>query len=543
MATDEDGSARPDALRSDHGKSRFRLRSNGVAGDVPREASCAAVAASAPSASAPGSSRPSPSLLSEWRAVALLVLLYSLQGVPMGLAFGTFPFVLQSRSSYAKLGVFSLSSYPYSLKLLWSPIVDSVYSRRVGRRKSWIVPTQLLTGALMLAFSGALGRWSANGTVLPVTAVCFALVLLAATQDIAVDGWALTLLSEANMPYASTCQSLGLSVGYFASFTVFLALNNVDFCNRYVRDSRLWRRWWSASAPDVPILTLTSFLRICGVLFVALTLLIVLAGGHDDDDGDGRDGDDGDYYHHHDADGDEHSASKTYARLLEIVRKRPVRRLLVLLLVSKFCFAAHDNVASLQLLRRGFPKQNLAFMAVVQMPFELLGTLIVGRWARQRNPLSTRGPWQLGYLLRLALAFMAPLVVVRTVPRHRIAAASASVPLWYYSVLFVTSVAYQFASDGMMFVSIGSFFAQVSDPSIGGTYLTLLNTASNFGGTWPKALVFGAVDAYGFDAVALLLPLVGAVLYAVYLRRELRELSAVPRRAWHLDRQRGKKVA
>ena len=45
-------------------------------------------------------------------------------------------------------------------------------------------------------------------------------------------GWALTLLSEDNLSYASTCQTIGLNTGYFASFTVFLALNSEAF--RYV---------------------------------------------------------------------------------------------------------------------------------------------------------------------------------------------------------------------------------------------------------------------------------------------------------------------
>jgi len=60
-------------------------------------------------------------------------------------------------------------------------------------------------------------------------------VLLAATQDIAVDGWALTLLSRRHVGWAATCQTVGMNVGYFASFTVFLALNDAGFCNAYFR--------------------------------------------------------------------------------------------------------------------------------------------------------------------------------------------------------------------------------------------------------------------------------------------------------------------
>ena len=55
------------------------------------------------------------------------------------------------------------------------------------------------------------------------------LVFFAATQDIAVDGWALTLLSDEAKAYASTAQTIGLNTGYFASYTVFLALNSEGF--------------------------------------------------------------------------------------------------------------------------------------------------------------------------------------------------------------------------------------------------------------------------------------------------------------------------
>lgn len=53
-----------------------------------------------------------------------------------------------------------------------------------------------------------------------LTLIFVTLIFFAATQDIAVDGWALTLLSQENLSYASTAQTIGLNSGYFLSFTV-----------------------------------------------------------------------------------------------------------------------------------------------------------------------------------------------------------------------------------------------------------------------------------------------------------------------------------
>ena len=128
------------------------------------------------------------------RNFLLLVLLYFLQGIPMGLAGGSVPFLLKSHLSYGQIGVYSLASYPYSLKLLWSPIVDAVWSSRVGRRKSWILPIQTLSGLGMIWLgSGAQKMMEQAGEnngagVWGFTGWWFGLVFMCATQDIAVDG-------------------------------------------------------------------------------------------------------------------------------------------------------------------------------------------------------------------------------------------------------------------------------------------------------------------------------------------------------------------
>ena len=66
---------------------------------------------------------------------------------------GSVPFILREQLSYSQLATFALSSYPYSLKLFWSPIVDAVYFPSVGRRKSWIIPMQAIIGSMMLWMS------------------------------------------------------------------------------------------------------------------------------------------------------------------------------------------------------------------------------------------------------------------------------------------------------------------------------------------------------------------------------------------------------
>lgn len=141
-------------------------------------------------------------LKGDYGSIALLTFLYILQGIPLGLA-GSIPMLLQSRQvSYKEQALFSFVYWPFSVKLLWAPLVDSIYWLQFGRRKTWLVPTQYLIGVFMIVLSWHIkdilgdGDEDAQVSVMLLTVIFFMLNFLAATQDIAVDGWALTMLSR-----------------------------------------------------------------------------------------------------------------------------------------------------------------------------------------------------------------------------------------------------------------------------------------------------------------------------------------------------------
>jgi PAT family acetyl-CoA transporter-like MFS transporter 1 len=90
------------------------------------------------------------------------------------------------------------------------------------------------------------------------------LYLMMATQDIAVDGWALSMLSRENVGYASTCNSIGQTVGYFVAHVGFLALQDADVCNKYLR----------AEPQSMGMVTLASFMFFWGIIFIGTTLFV-----------------------------------------------------------------------------------------------------------------------------------------------------------------------------------------------------------------------------------------------------------------------------
>ncbi|MFH4983468.1 hypothetical protein AB6A40_010177 [Gnathostoma spinigerum] len=181
------------------------------------------------------------SLHGDFASMGLLLFLYLLQGIPLGL-IAAIPLVLQSKNvSYAEQAVFSFAHWPFSLKLFWAPIVDSVYCKRLGRRKSWMVPCQYLIGIFLVLLSYKVSNFMGENephskpNVLFLMLVFLPLNFLAATQDIAVDGWALTMLSRKNVGYASTCNAVGQTAGFFMGNVVYLTLDSPEFANRFFR--------------------------------------------------------------------------------------------------------------------------------------------------------------------------------------------------------------------------------------------------------------------------------------------------------------------
>ena len=153
--------------------------------------------------------------------VVLLSALYLSQGLPFGFFTQALPVLLRELGrSLPEIGLANLLALPWALKFLWAPAVDRWWSPRLGRRRSWILPLQLVTVATTAAM--ALLDPDAH---LPLVLVGFVVAnLLAATQDIATDGLAVSLLSPAERGLGNGVQVAGYRVGMILGGGVLLIL-------------------------------------------------------------------------------------------------------------------------------------------------------------------------------------------------------------------------------------------------------------------------------------------------------------------------------
>lgn len=171
-------------------------------------------------------------------------------------------------ASLADHAFFSLSTYASALKVVVS--LDSVHfsSFGLGRRKSWIVPSQLVAGLILLFAGGLQVEGSLN---VAAVATCFFLLhMLVAVDDIAVDAWAVELLGPQNAAVAPFCNSAGQTVGWFLSYVVMSALDSATFCNDYLR------RPLGLAAADDGLLSMQDRMNLFGICIGTIAVAVWL---------------------------------------------------------------------------------------------------------------------------------------------------------------------------------------------------------------------------------------------------------------------------
>jgi predicted MFS family arabinose efflux permease len=151
---------------------------------------------------------------------ALLGALYFAQGLPFGFFVQAIPVILRNTGvSLSAIGFTSLLTLPWALKFLWAPYLDRVYLPRVGRRRTWILAMQL-AGMLVLTVLSIVH----GGDIRVLMGAMFVLNLIAATQDIATDGFAVELLPPAERGFANGLQVAGYRAGMFVGGSLLLGV-------------------------------------------------------------------------------------------------------------------------------------------------------------------------------------------------------------------------------------------------------------------------------------------------------------------------------
>jgi len=272
-----------------------------------------------------------------WR-IWIIIILYTLQGFIHGFQTSIPLFLVYYKASWQQQGTFSWVFYPFSFKIFWAPIIDSIYSRQFGRHLTWLIPIQMIIGIILIILSFYLESFLINLQIVPLTITFFFIFILIASQDIVVDGWSVTLFASSNLQWSSTCQTIGQVIGHFLGSTVLMTLESSDFTNKYIRQP--------LSLPEQPygLFSLQQFIFLGGLIFIFVSIIISIIGFYK------KPSNTNNNIHIQKKIQTKLNLCETYLAILKLFKKQCIREFALILLTFDIGFAATNSMTILILL-------------------------------------------------------------------------------------------------------------------------------------------------------------------------------------------------
>jgi len=160
--------------------------------------------------------------ISFWRALLSWKMLVMLSlGFISGFPFYVIKDVLKawmtdSNLDLATIGLFSGVSLPYTWKFIWSPFMDRYVPPFLGRRRGWILITQIaLIGLIAL-----LGQWNPATSLWWIALTAVAVAFFSASQDIVLDAFRREYLQDEELGLGTAIWSNAWRFGMYASVGV-----------------------------------------------------------------------------------------------------------------------------------------------------------------------------------------------------------------------------------------------------------------------------------------------------------------------------------
>ncbi|PYQ62374.1 MAG: MFS transporter [Acidobacteria bacterium] len=167
----------------------------------------------------PGTFQSLKAAFTSWRTASVTLMSFA-SGMPLGLIWIAIPdWMHKSGVDIRVVGLFTLAQAPWSFKFLWSPLMDR-FVPPLGRRRGWAAIAQIVLfgGVLLLA---GLGNHPAPWAV---GAVALVLAFAGATQDIAIDAYAVDVLRPDEQAVAAGARNALWRLGYYLAGGISIGL-------------------------------------------------------------------------------------------------------------------------------------------------------------------------------------------------------------------------------------------------------------------------------------------------------------------------------
>jgi MFS transporter, PAT family, beta-lactamase induction signal transducer AmpG len=221
--------------------------------------------------------------------MAVLVFLGFSSGLPFYLTSKTLQaWMTTAKVDLATIGFFSLVTLPYSLKFVWAPVMDRYVPPFLGRRRGWVLITQL---ALLVAI-GAMSLHDPQQGLRMLAVNAIAIAFFSASQDISLDAYRTDVLQDREMGAGAAVFVLGyriamITTGALAFFladrmpwqTVYLILASlilIGVATTFFAPEPVLNDAPPKSLAEAVVLPFADFFQRAGVVRALLVLLFIV---------------------------------------------------------------------------------------------------------------------------------------------------------------------------------------------------------------------------------------------------------------------------
>ena len=387
--------------------------------------------------------------------------------------------------------------------LIFPPIIDTFYSKKFGRRKTWSVPSMLINGILLIYFSKKIENLIENAEFLAITSWFFVFQFFTTIREMTCDGWTLTLLSRENVGMIGICCSTGYTIGDFLGFTFPMILRD-----------------WGIGFEE--------FLLVVGVVYVIVSLLAGIFEGESDASTETE------------SSPADHAADQiTFTQTLKIafhlLKQQKFLIYAITILSSTFALFTITTSFEIKLVKIGYPSSEIASINVVATIVKLILP-----WVFQ--PLLTNGRPLTFYLwfsiFGLVVSGLALVDVYLLSDRLTDGEGdNTSYPLTL-QILTKTLLISSTSIETMFYTITSSFSGKVADPIVGASSMTVYLTVINIYIFVAKPIFMYLVEEFGFYEVGIFNLVMGVVCYFL-IKGKVVEIDGLEGEEWYYKGSEG----
>jgi len=284
----------------------------------------------------------------------------------------------------------------------------------------------------------------------------------------------LTILTPDFLPYGPSTETLGLMLGGFIAYNLFIPLNSTYFCNKYL--------FFTPSSQ--PIISIGNFWLFNAVFVLAVTVYIHF------------------FIKEKELKKEECASFKDVISAVKLFYKNSNLAKISLIMLTQFIgstptVAFFDSI----LIKNGFHKETFANMSTILVPIEFFVSIAVAKACKKNQELKVS---VFGSIFGLARTCFQLFI------------------LWFFFsggnhyIVILLAIIAQVATGvhrQISIIAIGSFFNRISKQAVGSTFISTRAALGNLGGMWVKsgALFLGeyipwynvCVGAFGFGVLYL----------------------------------------